>query len=261
MDPRLPEPKMRDEFRTELRARLMREAVTALAPRPRGTAWIILRPALGVGLAAVLLIAGTGTAAASSLPGDATFPLKKAFENIQVTLTLDDVERVELLGQLADRRLAELQVIVERADDSKAPTASEEFAAAVARFRAAVDAIQQAAPADKSSKVQELVDAARGKHEAVLDEVQQKLDDPTAQDAIERAKNEENTNTESENNDKDPKKTARPTRTPASARTARPSSEQKAVETPRPTQTARATQRTDSPRATPRPTGSGQDRG
>ena len=87
MDPRLPAPKMRDDFRAELRARLMREAVTALAPRPSGTAWLILRPAVGVGLAAVLLLAGTGTAAAGSLPGDATFPLKKAFENIQVTLT------------------------------------------------------------------------------------------------------------------------------------------------------------------------------
>lgn len=259
MDPRLPEPKMRDEFRAELRASLMREAVTALAPRPRDTAWVILRPALGVGLAAVLLIAGAGTAAAGSLPGDATFPLKKAFENIQVTLTLDDVERVELLGQLADRRLAELQVIVERADESKAPTASEEFAAAVARFRAAVDAIQRAAPAEKSGKVQELVDAARGKHEAVLDEVQQKLDDPTAQDAIERAKDQENKDTESENRDQDPKKTPRPARTPTPAHTARPSTEG-AVETPRATQPARATQRTDAPRATPRPTGSGQDR-
>jgi len=259
MGPRLPEPKMRDEFRTELRARLMREAVTALAPRPRGTAWTFLRPALGVGLAAVLLVAGTGTAAASSLPGDTAFPLKKAFENIQVTLTFDDVSRVQLLGQIADRRLAELQIVVDR-DESKAPTASEEFAAAVARFRAAVDAIQQAAPADKSDKVQELVDAARGKHEAVLDEVQQKLDDPTANEAIERAKDEENKDTESENKDKDqdPDKTARPTRTPSPTRTPRPSSE--ARETPRATQTARGTQRIETPRATPRPTGSDQDR-
>ena len=260
MDPRLPEPKIREEFRAELRARLMREAVTALAPLPRGTAWVVLRPALGVGLAAVLMIAGTGTAAAGSLPGDATFPLKKAFENIQVTLTFDDVERVQLLGELADRRLAELQVIVERADESKAPTASEEFAAAVARFRAAVDAIQRAAPADKSAKVQELVETARGKHEAVLDEVQQKLDDPTAQDAIERAKDRENKDTESENKDQDPEKTSRPARTPTPARTARPSSDQKNLETPRATQPARATQRTETPRATPRPTGSGQDR-
>jgi len=150
-------------------------------------------------------------------------------------------------------------VIVERADESKAPTASEEFAAAVARFRAAVDAIQRAAPAEKSGKVQELVDAARGKHEAVLDEVQQKLDDPTAQDAIERAKDQENKDTESENRDQDPKKTPRPARTPTPAHTARPSTEG-AVETPRATQPARATQRTDAPRATPRPTGSPPDR-
>jgi hypothetical protein len=259
MDPRLPEPKIRDEFRAELRARLMREAVTALAPRPRGTAWTFLRPALGVGLAAVLLIAGAGTAAASSLPGDTAFTLKKAFENIQVTLTFDDVSRVQLLGQIADRRLAELQVVVDR-DESKAPTASEEFAAAVARFRAAVDAIQQAAPADKSDKVQELVDAARGKHEAVLDEVQQKLDNPTANEAIERAKDEENKDTESENKGKgqDPDKTARPTRTPSPTHT--PGSSGEARETPRATQTARGTQRTDTPRATPRPTGSGQNR-
>jgi len=248
MDPRLPAPKMRDDFRAELRARLMREAATALAPRPRGTAWAILRPALGVGLAAVVLIAGAGTAAAGSLPGDVTFPVKKAFENIQVTLTLDDVERVQLLGQLADRRLAELQVIVERADESKAPTASEEFAAAVARFRAAVDAIQRAAPAEKSGRVQELVDAARGKHEAVLDEVRQKLEDPRAQDAIERAKDQENKDTESENKDTDPKKTPRPARN------------QKAVETPRAAQPARATQRTEAPRVTPRPSGSEPDR-
>jgi len=260
MNPRLPEPKMRDEFRTELRARLMREAVTALAPRPRGTAWTFLRPALGVGLAALLLIAGAGTAAASSLPGDAAFPLKKAFENIQVTLTFDDVRRVELLGQIADRRLAELQLVADRADESKAPTASEEFAAAVARFRAAVDAIQQAAPADKSDKVQELVDAARGKHGAVLDEVQQKLDSPTANEAIERAKDEENKDTESENQDKDkdPDKTARPARTPSPTHTPRSSGE--ARETPRATPTARASQRTETQRATPRPTGSGQDR-
>jgi len=262
IDPRLPEPKMRDEFRSELRARLMREAVTALAARPRGTAWTFLRPAAGIGLAGVLLITGAGTAAASSVAGDAAFPLKKAFEDIQVTLTLDDVQRVELLGQIADRRLAELKTVADRADESSASSASEEFAAAVARFRAAVDAIQQAAPADKSDQVQELVDAARGKHEAVLDEVQKKLDSPTANDAIERARDEEDRDTESDRNEKDndPENTARPTRTPAPSRTPRPSSDQRATETPRATQTARVTQRAETPRPTPRPTGSGEDR-
>ena len=213
---RMPEPKIRDEFRRELRARLMQEAVTALAPRPRGTAWtFLLRPALGVGLAGLLLVAGAGTAAAGSVPGDFAFPLKKAFENVQVALTFDDVQRVELLGRIADRRLADLQTVADRADESSAPTASEEFAAAVARFRAAVDAVQQAAPEDKSDAVQELVDAAREKHEAVLDEVQRKIDNERAHEAIERAKDTEDKDTKvDQDNRGNNERTPRPTRTP-----------------------------------------------
>jgi hypothetical protein len=216
MVPRMPEPKLREEFRRELRARLMQEAVTALAPRPRGTAWTsLLRPALGVGLAGLLLVAGAGTAAAGSVPGDFAFPLKKAFENVQVALTFGDVQRVTLLGQIADRRLAELKAVADRDDESRAPTASEEFAAALARFRAAVDAVQQAAPEDKSDAVQELVDAAREKHEAVLDEVQEKIDNEKAQEAIERAKDTEDKDTKvDQDNRGDPEKTPRPTRTP-----------------------------------------------
>lgn len=260
IDPHLPEPKMRDEFRRELRARLMAKAVTALAPRPRGTAWAFLRPAMGVGLAGVLLVAGAGTAAANSLPGDSAFALKRAFEDLQVNLTFDDVQRVELLSQLADRRLADLQRVADGEDESKAPAASEEFAAALARFRAAVDAMQLAAPADKSDKVQELVDAARGKHEAVLDEVQQKLENQTAIDAIERAKDAEDEDTTSDKSKRGngAAETARPTRTPTPSRTPRPT--ERAAETPRATQAPRATQRTETPRLTPRPTGSGADR-
>ena len=254
MVPPLPEPTMRDEFRAELRARLMREAVTALAPRPRGSAWA-LRPALGLGLTAFLLVAGAGTASAGSLPGDATFQLKKAIEDIQVTFTFDDVQRVELLGEIADRRLLELRTVANLADESKAPSASEEFAAAITKFRAAADAVQQAAPADRSAKVQELVDQARGKHESVLDEVQQKIDSPAANDAIERAKDQENQDTQSENsNSKNPLKQVRPTRTPSPAR----ASNQRATEAPLAIPT-RAPQRTETPKGTPRPTGTGQN--
>jgi len=213
MEPRLPEPKLREDFRRELRARLMQEAVTALAPRPRGTAWTFLRPAVGVGLAGILLVVGAGTAAAGSVPGDIAFPLKRAVEDIQVTLTFDDVSRVELLAQIADRRLEDLQKVVLSDDTAKAPTASEEFAAAVARFRAAVDAVQQAAPEDKSDLVQDLVDAAREKHDAVLDEVKDRIEDQKAQQAIERAKENEDKDTEKDKKDRGSnEKTPRPSR-------------------------------------------------
>ena len=222
MDPRRP-PQIREQFRSELRARLMQEAPLYLTPK-RETAWTsflrpsFLRPAMAVGLAALVLIAGAGTAAAGSVPGDPAFGLKRAIEDIQVTLTFDDVKRVELLGQIADRRLDELQKVAER--DDKAPTASQEFADAVTRFRAAVDAVQAAAPEDKSTAVQNLVDAARDKHEAVLDQVQEKVSNERAKDAIERAKDQENRDTEGEKKDKDSgkanDKTPRPTRSPES---------------------------------------------
>lgn len=221
MEPRFPEPRMRAQFRKELRARLMQQAPSVLAPR-RDNAWTFLRPALAVALAALVLIAGAGTAAAGSLPGDPAFGLKKAIESLQVALTFDDLQRVQLLADIADRRLNELQQVADRAD--KAPTASEEFAEAVARFRAAVDAVQQAAPEDKANAVQDLVEAARDKHEAVLDAVQQKVGSEQAKDAIERAKNAENQDTEGERKDRgNPDKTQRPSRTAAPARSPVPS--------------------------------------
>jgi len=228
VEPRLPEPRLREDFRRELRARLMQEAVAALAPRPRESAWRFLRPALGVGLAGVLLVAGAGTAAAGSVPGDFAFPLKKAVENIQVALTFDDVQRVQLLSDIADRRLAELQRVANSSDESNAPTASEEFAAAVARFRAAVDAVQSASRDDKSDAVQELVDAAREKHEAVLDEVQQKIGNEQAQDAIERAKSDEDKDTKKDQDDKGKGKADKTPR-PSPAATQRPASTPRAT--------------------------------
>ena len=247
IEPRLPRPKLREEFRRELRARLMTEAVTALAPRPRGTAWTFLRPALAVGIASFVLVGGAGVAAAGSLPGDLAFGLKRAAEDLQVSFTFDDVQRVQLLAQLADRRVQDLQKVAESEREDRAPTAAEEVAQAVARFRAAVDAVQQAAPADKADQVQDLVDTAREKHEAVLDQVQQKLENEKAREAIERARDEEDRDTHDEQNKKglDPRSTPRPTHTPA-RETARPNV------IPRVTESPRSGERTASPRATSR---------
>jgi len=241
MEPRFPQPKIRDEFRRELRARLIAEAQTSLLPQPRGTAWRTwLRPALGVGLAGLVLAAGAGTAAAGSVSGDPAFTLKRAVEDLQVTLTFDDVQRVQLLAEITDRRLSELQQVADRSD--KAPTASEEYAAAVSRFRAAVDAMQQAAPQDKADRAQDVADAARDKHEAILDVLEAKVPDE-AKPALERAKEDEN-----RDNDGGPNRTGRPngTRSPVPGRTARPAASPRASEAPRVT---------DRP-ATPRPSGS-----
>lgn len=255
MSDRFPEPRMRDEFRSELRAKLISEAQTVLDPRRRrdnawagffGRSW--LRPALGVGVAALVLIAGAGTAAAGSVPGDPAFALKKAVEELQVTFTFDDVQRVQLLAQLTDRRLDDLQKVADSQD--KAPTASEEYAAAVTRFRAAVDALRQAAPQDKADAAQDVADAARDKHDAVLDVIEQKVPEQ-AKPALQRAKEEEHR----DKGDRDKGKgNADDTPRPSGSASPQPS------RSPRPTETTRASEaprRTDTPSvrpATPHPT-------
>jgi hypothetical protein len=200
-DRRLPEPHLRDEFRRELRARLMREAAITLAPRRRETAWTAwLRPALAVGLTAVVLIAGAGSAAANSVPGDAAFGLKRAIEEVRVALAFDGEARVRVLAEIADERLSELERVASR--DDKAPTASEEYAAAVARFRAAVDALQEAAPEDKRDVAQDVADAARDKHELILELLKERLSE-RAKEPVERAIEEERRDTPNTKEKKD----------------------------------------------------------
>ena len=197
---RLPEPHLRDEFRRELRARLMREAAVTLTGKRRDNAWTAwLRPALAVGFAALVLIAGATSAAAGSVPGDPAFGLKRAIEEVRVALTFDDVERVRLLAEIADQRLSELEKVATR--DDKAPTASEEYALAVTRFRDAVDTLQQAAPEDKSALAQDVADAAREKHEIVLEQLKDRLSEK-AKDSVDRALEEERKDTTQNAKDK-----------------------------------------------------------
>ena len=197
---RLPEPHLRDEFRRELRARLMREAAVTLTGKRRDNAWTAwLRPALAVGLAALVLIAGATSAAAGSVPGDPAFGLKRAIEEVRVALTFDDVERVRVLADIADQRLSELAQVASR--DDKAPTASAEYAEAVTRFREAVDTLQQAAPEDKSALAQDVADAAREKHEIVLEQLKDRLSEK-AKDSVDRALEEERKDTTQNTKDK-----------------------------------------------------------
>jgi hypothetical protein len=201
---RLPEPKIRDEFRRELRARLMREAAITLTPKRGETAWTAwLRPGLAAALAALVLVIGAGSAAAGSVPGDVTFGLKRAIEEVRVALTFDEVERVRVLAEITDQRLSELERVATR--DDKAPTASEEYALAVTRFRAAVDALQQAAPEDKSELAQNVADLAREKHEIILEQLKDRLSEKAKQ-SVDRATEEEQRDTPQITKDKQDKK-------------------------------------------------------
>src|SRR5438034_4509586 len=178
MSDRLPRPEPRDAFKRALRAQLMAQAPSVLARRE--TAWSRfqllqgswLRPALAAAAVVLVLVAGAGKAAADSLPGDLAFGLKTAAEQLQLALALDDTTRLAVLSDDADHRLAELTRALTSRPDA-APTSSAEYAAAVARFKAAVDALRSdpGSSADQRTEVEDVIDAARAKHQAVLDEL------------------------------------------------------------------------------------------
>jgi uncharacterized protein DUF5667 len=189
--PLLERPVMRREFRRELRARLMSEAARARAPRPQrqwlfATPW--LRPTLAAAVLAVFVVAGATSAAASSLPGDPLYGVKRAGEDVQLAFTFDDVARMHLLSEITDRRLAELAEIAKQRPDS-APTATAEYSDAVDRFADAVDRLRDADSDEKRDAAQAVADAAREKHKVVLDAVKERLpetDKPDVQRVIEK---------------------------------------------------------------------------
>jgi len=167
---------MREQFRKELRGRLMSEAVVVLAHRPSRFSFpALLRPALAAAAVLVLVLAGATSAAGSSLPGDALFSLKRATEDLRVALTFDDVARLQFLSDLADRRLEELAEVTQHRA-SAAPTATAEFTAAVERLAAAVDKLRDETDS-KRDAAEAVAEAARQKHVVVLDSLKDKVSD------------------------------------------------------------------------------------
>jgi hypothetical protein len=187
--PRLERPVVRDQFRKELRGRLMSEAVLVLAPRRgRFSFPALLRPALAAAAILLIVVAGATNAAASSLPGEPLYAVKRVTEDVQLALTFDDVARMELLSRLTDRRLAELAEIAKNRPSS-ATTATQEYADAVERFADALDDLREATSEQKRDAAQALAEEARAKHKAVLDQVKGQLpaaDQTDVQNVIER---------------------------------------------------------------------------
>ena len=197
--PLLKRPVMREQFRNELRGRLLSEAVVVLAPRPtRFSFAALLRPALATAAILVLVSAGATSAAASSLPGDPLYAVKRAGEDVRLVLTFDDVARTQLLSELTDRRLEELAEIAKHRPSS-APTATQEYADAVNNFANALDRLREADSEDKRNAAQALAEAARAKHKAVLDAVKDQLP-ADAQADVQKVNDDEQERTSPANN-------------------------------------------------------------
>lgn len=230
MPDRLPRPEPRPAFKRALRAQLLAQAPTVLAPR--GSRWSLLqrawlRPALAAAVVLALLLGTTGRAAADSLPGDATFGLKRAAEQLQLAFALDETSRLRLLAEQADHRLAELAVAL-AAQPARAPLAETEYEQAVRTLTGALETArgQTSASADKQAELDDLAGALRAKHAAVLDELErQRPSDATTDREIERAREATEGIRPSARPSRAPEASERPerTRSPQPARSATPS--------------------------------------
>lgn len=276
---RLEPPRAREAFRPQLRAQLVVTAATEWSRRrARPSLFPLLfaprlAPVVAV-LVIAMLVGGSGVVAAASLAGDPAYPLKTAFEQVELALARDDAARAEVLTRHADRRLEELR----RSSDSRpeaAPTATDAYQAKVQELRAAIDALKSV-EGSRSDAALDVAAAAAAKHVAVLEELKRRHDAPGLERAIERALEDARELQERAKGKRDRKRgdkgdrdedrapgaapAASPTRSPRATGTL--PEQQRATsrpgETPRPTET-REPDETPEPRetpktATPRPT-------
>ena len=179
----------RREFREELRSYLLTAPVTVESPRRSPVGWsrvFALRPALAAILVLVLLAAaGGGAAAATSLPGDPAFALKRAVEDVQVTLATDDVARLNTLVTQSDRRLADLETLASRRS-AAVGTGTDEYAAAVTRIDEAVSRVVALPATSEREAALARASAASTDHLARLQALAARLPD-AAQRGIQRA--------------------------------------------------------------------------
>jgi hypothetical protein len=250
----LPRPEPRGAFKRALRAQLMAQAPGALARRE--TAWSrfqgsLLRPALIAAAIALLIVAGTGRAAAGSLPGDAAYPLKVAAEQLQLAFAPDEGSRLRLLAEQADHRLAELAKAVSARPNS-APAAEEAYAKAVKTLTVAVEAVrtQPNVSEDNKNAAEDVVDAAHQKHEAVLEDLKNTVS-PSQQVEIERAKDESDKLLPSGR----PARSAGPSNAPERTRTSQPTRTPPPPRTPEPAEPKHGDDQPGQPTRTPEPAG------
>ena len=179
----------RPEFRAELRTSLLTAPVAFETPRYSPLGWsrvLALRPALAAILVLVLLAAaGGGAAAASSLPGDPAFTLKRAVEDVQVTLASDDVARLNTLVTQSDRRLVDLETLAARRSTAVG-TGTDEYAAAVTRVDEAVTRVAAMPATSQRDAALARASAASADHIARLQALAARLPE-AAQRGIQRA--------------------------------------------------------------------------
>jgi hypothetical protein len=121
----------REEFTTDLRARLMTEAEAVLAPHAGENAALRLprrrsgreRRLVAVASAAVLIggTAGVAAAAQNALPGDALYPIKRGIEKAETSMSASEAGKGRAMLGSATDRLDEVQALLDQPAATGAP--------------------------------------------------------------------------------------------------------------------------------------------
>jgi hypothetical protein len=103
----------------ELKARIRYNLQLKMAEvgKPRRASWFSMQPRWATAMTAVMLVfvlgGGAVLAADSSMPGSPLYPLKILTENISLKLAGSDIEKAELSLTFADRRVEEINYLIE----------------------------------------------------------------------------------------------------------------------------------------------------
>lgn len=113
-----PRPEFKDRTRYEVRSRATLLAGKAVHRGVPLISWVPRWAVVVTSLVLVLLVAGVGTAAASSssMPDDTLYPVKLATEQVQLSLSRGNISRARVHMRLVDRRVREIVYLAEKGD-------------------------------------------------------------------------------------------------------------------------------------------------
>ena len=190
-----PRPEFKAQARYQIESLLHAKGQKAGPRRLPLVSWVPRWAVVVAAVFLVILLAGSGTVAASSssLPGGTLYPVKTATERVWLSMTFSDTARARLQAKLADRRVAEMARMAERGNTERMEELAARFSAHLKKIEELAARIKAANPEDeaKIAALREILYRNMTRDEAVLQAAQEKAllrGRPAVERAIQLAK-------------------------------------------------------------------------
>ena len=190
-----PRPEFKAQARYQIESLLHAKGQKAGPRRLPLVSWVPRWAVVVAAVFLVILLAGSGTVAASSssLPGDTLYPVKTATERVWLSMTFSDTARARLQAKFADRRVAEMARMAERGNTERMEELAARFSAHLKKIEELAARIKAANPEDeaKIAALREILYRNMTRDEAVLQAAQERAllrGRPAVERAIQLAK-------------------------------------------------------------------------